>query len=270
MHRSSWLTGSCVLLSAACGALGGRAPRVDPPQGVERPAGSEVEALAAPLVDRVPAIDGRMREGEWAGAAETVVSEGLRVRSMTDGEFLFLAFVPRGQGIGTVALQFGDDVHVLHASMSVGAGVYRRDGAAWSRKADFEWERPACTPGATSDPLKAYLEEHGWAASMISCAEGGVLEFAIALDYAERHAGEHAGERDPGSGALIERVALGFIAMDGSGPQTLPSGLTDELSSRTLHMGQLAAKAAFDTDDWLTWPEAAHDEAHEPESKQGK
>lgn len=227
---------------------------VGPPQG---PAAGVIDA---PVTDRAPVIDGRLGLQEWTGAARLELETGLVLLTLRHEDTLYLAFRREGGGIGTVALFFGSEVHVLHSSQQLGRAVYR-GGDRFTLEQNFSWSpvdasSPLDESGQPKD-VQAYFKAHGWVASTIPYAREGAMEWAIALDYAQRLTPQPAdAPAEP-----VTRVAVGFFALRGGSVCLAPKSVRGSMSDPSLHMGSPPKDAAFEPETWFGWPKPTAQDA---------
>jgi len=71
------------------------------------------------------------------------------------------------RGIGSLLVQSGDRLWILHASAALGTGVYRRDGEEWRRVQDFDY---TCRDADDTACRDAFRAREGWIATV---ARGG-------------------------------------------------------------------------------------------------
>jgi hypothetical protein len=136
-------------------------------------------------------LDGRVTPEEW-GISESIPPQG-DVHLRMDARYLYVAV--RGNSARPVHLYLAsaEEVHVLHASGSLGRAVYRSEpGGAWELVAPFEWRvrDPAFAraPDAPDVELERaqHLQDQGWAANTVATGRPGQVEFQVERSYLER------------------------------------------------------------------------------------
>jgi hypothetical protein len=116
-----------------------------------------------------------------------------------DARYLYVAV--RGNAGTPVHLYLAnaEEVHVLHASGSLGRAVYRSGpGGEWELVAPFEWRvrDPSFrrAPDAPDVELERaqYLKDQGWAANTVLMGTPGQVEFQVERGYLERQGAQLA------------------------------------------------------------------------------
>lgn len=138
-------------------------------------------------------LDGQASPAEWR--IPEAVPEAGDVHLRVDEDFLYLAV--RSNKVRPVHLYLGrpDEVHVLHASGSLGRAVYRRAVTGdWELTQSFVWQvrdprfgRQAGAPEVERE-RSDYLHSQGWAANTIGMGVAGQVEFKVARQYLEQAA----------------------------------------------------------------------------------
>lgn len=155
--------------------------------GVAGNAPTPIQPPARPIV-----LDGRLDPAEW-GLSSPQVPPGGDVHLRADDRFVY--FGVRGNAVHSVHLYLaaGEEVHVLHASGSLGRAVYRKAGGdLWNATSPFEWKvrdprirRPEDPPDVEAE-RRLYLGSQGWAANTVMTGERGQVEFQLDRAYIER------------------------------------------------------------------------------------
>ena len=103
---------------------------------------------------------------------------------MHDSEYLYLGIQASPQGVGSVCIDRGDEVAVLHSSAAVGMAVYQiqADGNSWHKTQDFSW----CYRGTSSretdgQERQRQLAENGWLASNAHMGNATEMEYQITI-----------------------------------------------------------------------------------------
>jgi hypothetical protein len=164
----------CALPTSGCvGAL--LTPRVDTAE----------ESPLAEYCDDRPTLDGTLDEGEWPRAIGGAVAAIGR-------EDIHLAFRTNGHSVGHVYLQKADELHVLHASGSLGRAVYvPAANGGWELRDAFEWTArdpalfPTVTAATQGSQRDALFFEQGWAGTTVENGRDGETELRLRRHYAE-------------------------------------------------------------------------------------
>ncbi|HSJ13019.1 MAG TPA: hypothetical protein VK939_01310 [Longimicrobiales bacterium] len=196
-------------------------------------------ATAVPPTQAVPLIDGRVEEREWAGAAVTRLPDATEVLLLRDDEHVYVALRPPLPSLGSLCIQSGDEVRILHASMALGTAVYVREGPAWTLAQPFAYTmRESDDSDDTRRKRNAFLNEHGWVASTVPMASAGpALEYRIRRDLLD-----------------AERPSLGIVTLTMDGQPALarlPVALDDGCARLELVQGSAPEQARFDPAAWL-------------------
>ena len=200
-------------------------------------AASPAQTSARILVPRgtPPIINGRISNEEWAGSAESRLSDESRVLLRHDGRFLYVAVVGAKPGFPSVCVSRGDSVRILHSSAALGSALYVRDGDEWQQRQKFTFALRSGDVGETGmKAIADYVGANGWVASNSSMSVSQ-REMQISLSMLD--------ERDP-------RLALGYyVANDGpvlAWPQNAEDGCT---AAKTVQ-GWLPPSLGFRSDGW--------------------
>jgi hypothetical protein len=184
-----------------------------------------------------PTLDGTISPDEWTGALGARLSGGGTLLLQHDGEFLYLGI--RGSTYdlgGTVFLDRGGEVAVLHASGALGTAVYEEGAGVWTRTKGFQWScRETDASAAAQQARDEFLQREGWVASNGLMGEPEHLEYKIAL-----------------SGATL-RLAVGLLeAPDYSDVHLWPAWLEDACADAQLLRGPIPESARFSPETWMT------------------
>lgn len=181
-----------------------------------------------------PAIDGKIDEAEWAGAATYPLEGGGEVRLLPRGDFLYVAVRGSTPGLASLCAAGADTVRILHASAAIGEARYEWRAGVWTRTADFEWrlrDSPRTGPPAPEAYQQALLAA-GWIANP-SAAGAPVREFQI------RRAG-------------VDAIGVTFLRT--SEPMSLafwPRTMSDDCrTNMRIAQGYVPETAAFDPAQW--------------------
>jgi TolB protein len=121
-----------------------------------------------PLVGLLPTLDGVLEPGEWAGALQDNLSDGGELFLAQDGEYLYVGIRAsgRGSGVGSICLDRGPQVAILHSSAALGTAIYENEGAEWQQVQDFSWQcRNTGSSAAAQEARREFLQAEGWLAN---------------------------------------------------------------------------------------------------------
>jgi len=132
-----------------------------------------VSAFAAPKKIEVPRgaktpnVDGDVNAAEWAKAARVYLGTGGHVLLQHNGTYLFVAFVGKRPGIGSVCTAAKDGrLRVLHASAALGTAEWTKQNAKWTLARGFTWtNRDTGKSAAAMAERKQFLGAEGWFAN---------------------------------------------------------------------------------------------------------
>ena len=179
--------------------------------------------LDAPM-GNPPTLDGTLSADEWSGA-RAVSLDGGELHIMHDGVYLYLGIRSDVPGLGSVCVDRGEKVSILHSSASLGTAVYERDGEDWEQSRDFVW-----TNGTPS-----FLEREGWLASDANEGASGEMEYQIMMP----------------EGAL--RLAVTYLKEpDFASATAWPAHLADDCRKIELLQGYAPARVQLFPETWMT------------------
>lgn len=142
--------------------------------------------VAVPFLSESPRVDGEVFREEWSGAYVTTLSDSNQVLLARDAEHLYVALRLSRRGFGSLCVQKGDEVRILHASAALGTAAYTRDEDAWRLVEPFDFTmRETGNSDDVQRKRAAFLESHGWVASTVRMGEGEPVleqEYAIQVD----------------------------------------------------------------------------------------
>jgi formylglycine-generating enzyme required for sulfatase activity len=131
-----------------------------------------------------PVLDGVLAPGEWDGAMQDRLSDDSQLFLMKDGDFLYVGLRTNstGSGVGSLCVDHGDKVAILHSSAALGKAVYENTQGGWQKVRDFQWRcrSTGSSPSAQAE-RNAFLEEEGWLASNGRMGLPQEVEYQIAL-----------------------------------------------------------------------------------------
>jgi hypothetical protein len=180
-------------------------------------------------------IDGVLSPAEWDKAYDIKVSEASHIRLMHDGKYLYIGLSDKRSVIGSIQVDRGDKIEVLHSSASLGKAVYETKGNYWKLIRNFTW---LCKKDDDAVRFKAAQEKHlleeSWLASNMSSGNPGEMEYQIAIP----------------EGLL--RMAITYITIPEGKTIQWPSALEEETRYVPLLTGNPPGLAAFSPEHWLT------------------
>lgn len=148
--------------------------------------------------------------------------------------------------VANLYLDLGDELHVLHASGSLGRAVYRRDGDAWQLVSGFTWvaRDPAIRKdgggeAAALTERTALYQRERWMGATFRQGRDQETELVVARDY-------------PGLGRA--RMAASWLSGPGDQERaaTWPEGAPISEAVLALTRGETPARLVFDTRGWQT------------------
>ena len=150
-------------------------------------AATTTEAPSDPIVLAVPAgpapvIDGQLSPDEWAEAATMPMSDGASLLVQYMNGTLYVAVA--GDDVGSVNVIIGteSEVQILHSSAALGSARYVPGTSGWSLDHGFSW---CCRRGSTDSARATLFAEEGWEANIGYAGDPGIVEYAIAIPWAE-------------------------------------------------------------------------------------
>jgi hypothetical protein len=149
-----------------------------------------------------------------------------------EGDVLQITMEVQHRGIGSVLVQAGDRLWVLHASAALGTGIYRRDGDVWRRVQDFDYQ---CRDAADTACRDAFRARDGWIANV---ARGG----------ADRRFELDLPRFDPSP-----RIAVTYLILEPESAVGWPA-LDDDSASLPLQEGRLPETLSLRLARWAAVP----------------
>ncbi len=191
--------------------------------------------IEAPL-GTPPTLDGTLSPDEWSGARTIELVDGSELLLMHDGDYLYLGIRASVHGLGSICLDRGDEVAVLHSSAALGTAVYEKGDAGWQRTRDFSWtcRDTTMTQGALEERAR-HLQGEGWVASNALMGSGTQMEYQIQM-----------------SGGSL-RLAVTYFEVSGTRKLIWwPAGLDDDCRKIELVQGYTPTPLQFSPQTWLT------------------
>lgn len=215
-------------------------PTAPPPTVTPPPAAVTLEVPTG----NPPVLDGTMSPGEWDAAHIEKMSDGSELFLMHNGGYLYLAMRNRQPNldiIGSLCLDRGDEVAILHSSAALGTAVYRAAGDAWERVQAFVWRARQTDNGAAAQAAREeFLESDGWVASLAVMGVPEETEYKIVM---------------PAGGV---RLAAVFNQLYARYVAYWPAGLTDSCATLALVQGNEVDALRFAPESWaLLTPSSA-------------
>jgi dipeptidyl aminopeptidase/acylaminoacyl peptidase len=169
-------------------------------------------------------IDGTLSPAEWSGARTVELANG-ELLFMHDGTYMYLGIRSDVPGLGSICVDRGDTVAVLHSSASLGTAIYEKSGEDWQRTRDFTWTRS----------YGSHLEREGWLASDVNMGAAGEMEYQIAMPEG------------------VMRLAVTVLKeTDFTSPTVWPAHLADGCREVRLLQGYAPARMQLSPETWMT------------------
>jgi hypothetical protein len=138
--------------------------------------------IEVPRTSKPPVIDGKVNTTEWTKAARVPLMDGGHALLLHSSTYLYVAFVGRKAGIGSVCTITSDGVRVLHASSGLGTALFAKNGAKWDLAQGFTFTNRDTGPSpAAKKERNDFLAKEGWFANT-NPAGLPQREFQIRLD----------------------------------------------------------------------------------------
>ena len=202
----------------------------------------ETPATAGLVVDvplgSSPVLDGILEPGEWAGALQDKLSDGSELFLMHDGEYLYVGIraSAKGSGVGSICIDRGEQVAILHSSAALGTSIYEKDGAEWQQIQEFTWRcRDTGSSAAAQKERSEFLQAEGWLANNGRMGVPEEVEYQIAMP----------------EGGL--RLAVTFLGPPGfDSVAAWPQDLGDDCQNIKLITGPIPERLQFSPQTWMT------------------
>ena len=196
-----------------------------------------------------PVLDGTLSPGEWDGARREMMSGGSESLLMHSGGYLYIAMRNTGPNntlrnsriIGSLCLDRGGEVAIMHSSRALGTIVYRPSGDAWQPDANVDWGAPETDMGAAAQAQRQeFLDGNGWVASLAVMGAPEDTEYKIVMP----------------AGGL--RLAMAFVPLNSPDVAYWPAGLADDCAEIKLVLGDVIPALHFAPESWaLLTPSSA-------------
>ncbi|TFH36577.1 MAG: hypothetical protein E4G99_04655 [Anaerolineales bacterium] len=192
--------------------------------------GKSIEVPLGPA----PTIDGTLSDAAWEGAYVETMLAGGEIYFLQDGHDLFVGLDAGVGGMGSLCVNWGDRVEVLHSSAALGGRYYQHAVDDWSLVEETDW----CCRGGRADEAaetewQAQLDSYGWVSSLYNMGTRTQIEYQIGL-------------RDQ-----PVRLAAVFMSMAGT-IHAWPPDLSDDCLDRDLISEDTPETIQFEP---RTWPQ---------------
>jgi hypothetical protein len=199
------------------------------------PLASGDHVVAAPMFDS-PRVDGTLGIDEWAGAYRVQIGGDRELLLMHDGDYLYVGIRSPEIGLGSLCVDEGSQIAILHASAALGTALYEVEGGRWQPVQEFSWHcRSSSDSPYAQKEREEFLAEHGWLGTNVNLGAPGELEYQIELD----------GEK--------VRLAVSYLAeKDWNEVIQWPADLDDDCGSLDLVQGNAPEGLRFLPQTWVT------------------
>lgn len=141
-----------------------------------------VARVEVPRAQKSPVVDGKVGTTEWGKAARVPLMDGGHALLLHNTTYLYVAFVGRRPGVGSVCTTNKDRVRVLHASAGLGTAWFTKDSAKWTLAQGFTFSnRDTSNTPAAKKERREFLTKEGWLANTDPAGQPQ-REFQIRLD----------------------------------------------------------------------------------------
>jgi TolB protein len=183
-----------------------------------------------------PVVDGVISSEEWSTAKVGELTDGSELLMMADEEHLYLGIRARSEGLGSVCVDRGEEVHVLHSSAALGTAVYSKTDAGWELVRGFSWCCRDTTLTAQAEEVREVLyQQDGWVASIVYMGTPEEMEYQIAM---------------PGG---VLNLAVTFLKGSGyNSTSWSPSWLDDDCKRLSLIQGNTPEMLHFSPETWIS------------------
>jgi Tol biopolymer transport system component len=215
--------------------------QITPAAPAQTSTASETPVAAGLVVDvplgAPPILDGVLEPGEWAGAYQDKLSDGGELFLTQDGESLYVGIraAAKGSGVGSICIDRGEQVAILHSSAALGTAIYENEGTEWQQVQEFSWHcRNTGSSAAAQEERSEFLQAEGWLANNGRMGVPEEVEYQIAMP----------------EGSL--RLAVAFL-----GPPSFdsvaawPQDLDDDCRNIELITGPIPERLQFSPQTWM-------------------
>jgi hypothetical protein len=144
------------------------------------PSPTAAETIDAPAGDPAT-IDGLFTPGEWDKALTIDLADG-ELLLMYAGDYLYLGIRSERLGLGSLCVNWHDEISILHSSAALGTASYVKAGVGWQKTRDFTWtNRDFSNSQRAVAEGQEHLERENWLASNGRMGHDSEMEYQIAL-----------------------------------------------------------------------------------------
>jgi len=181
-----------------------------------------------------PLLDGVLSPDEWNGARRFEIPGGEVLLMHADGN-LYVGLRTTAQAVGSICIDQGDQIAVLHSSAALGTATYARSETGWRLSRKFAW-RCRNKPDAAQLQAErtAFWQDEHWLANNALTGKPGEMEYRIAMP----------------SGSL--RLAVTFSRIPDRTLLFWPQELADDSRNRDLIGGNAPETLQFSPKQWIT------------------
>jgi len=184
-----------------------------------------------------PILDGVLSPDEWSGAQKTqLIGDGELLYMRSDG-YLYLGIRAQDNLVGSVCIDQGNEVAILHSSAALGTARYKKADEGWRLAQGFSWSnRDTSNSEQAQRQRDMHLKKNNWLASITPMGTPEEMEYQIAMP----------------EGSV--RLAVAYIQAPNYRPTAwLPPDLDDDCRNITLIQGDTPATLQFSPDQWATF-----------------
>jgi hypothetical protein len=151
-------------------------------------------------------------------------------RLAREGDVLHVNMEVENGGIGSLMIQSGDRLWILHASAALGTGIYTRDGDHWRRTQDFTFE---CRDNADTACRSGFRDRAGWIANV-----------------EPRGGADRRFEVDVPRFGTSPRIAIAYLLFEPQAVVRWPADVDDDAVSLAVQQGMLPETIRVRPERW--------------------
>jgi hypothetical protein len=133
-------------------------------------------------VGEPPVVDGVLSPNEWVNAAHTTMSDDSDLYWVYANDMLYVAVKSLNMGSMNLAIQYEDQVRILHSSAALGSAIYEKRVDGWHLTQDFSW---CCRSKINFDEMEQLFQDEGWLATIGYLGTPGEVEFQVVVPDGE-------------------------------------------------------------------------------------